>query len=447
MEPMSFSYRERLAEKLGEALSLEARDATPRLVHGPIVFPGKATAVIGMRRAGKTTFMLLERQKRMRQGVPAERLIYVNFEDERLAGLPADQLHFLTEEYYRCFPAHRKRDTVAWFFDEIHSVPGWERFIRRLLDTEKADVFISGSSAALLSRELATAMRGRSWEVVIHPFGFEEYLRHHKREIPGPTDLLSPDRRSTLERAFLDYLYGGGFPEAQHLDSAGRRQLLLDYVDVTILRDVVERHKIGNFTALRWLVRQLLGNAGGLFSVEKFYAAVKSQGIAVSRDSLHEFVSFLQDCFLVRGLWMEAESERKRMVNPRKFYPIDPALIPLFDRTGRANRGHALETAVFLELERRRMEITYVRTPSGREVDFLVRDADKRTTLIQTCADMSDQETAKREFLSLEEAGRIFPQARRLILTLTAETPRLEVPEGITVEPAYAWILGKEDQG
>jgi predicted AAA+ superfamily ATPase len=134
------------------------------------------------------------------------------------------------------------------------------------------------------------------------------------------------------------------------------------------------------------------------------------------------------------------------MVNPRKFYPIDPALIPLFDRTGRANRGHALETIVFLELERRRMEITYIRTPSGREVDFLVRDADNRTTLIQTCADMSDPETAKREFQSLEEAGRIFPQARRMILTLTAEASRLEAPEGIAIEPAYSWILRKEDQ-
>lgn len=443
-EPNLSSFRARLADKLAEALSLSPVKATPRRIHGPVNLPGKATAVIGMRRSGKTTFMHLERQKRIDEKIAPERLLYVNFEDERIAGLPADQLHFLSEEYYRRFPAFRGHEIVTWFFDEIHCVPGWERFVRRLLDTEKVEIFVSGSSAALLSRELATAMRGRSWEVAVYPFDFSEYLRHRGEKTLETPGFLSPGERSRLEHAFIDFLRHGGFPEVQNLEPAPAVRLLRDYVDVAILRDVVERHKIGNISALRWLVRQLLGNAGGLFSVEKFYASLKSQGMAVSRDSLHDFVAYLQDCFLVRGVWIEAFSERQRMVHPRKFYPIDPALIPLFDRSGRANIGHALESAVFIELERRRLEITYVRTPKGREVDFLVRDADGDQTLIQVCADLSEPETAAREFLGLEEAGRLFPQAGRLLLTLSAEAPPLEVPAGVSVEPAYAWILAED---
>lgn len=175
---------------------------------------------------------------------------------------------------YRRFSAFRGIQTVTWCFDEIQAVPGWERFVRRLLDTEKVEVFLSGSSAARLSRELATAMRGRSWEVVIHPFSFEEYLRHRGQEVPRSQETLSAGKRSALEGALLSYLDVGGFPEAQGLDAPTRMRLLDEYVDIAMLRDVVERHRVSNVTGLRWLVRHLLGNPCGLFSVEKFYAGL-----------------------------------------------------------------------------------------------------------------------------------------------------------------------------
>jgi predicted AAA+ superfamily ATPase len=123
----------------------------------------------------------------------------------------------------------------------------------------------------------------------------------------------------------------------------------VDYVDVAVLRDVVERHGVTQVAALRSMVRHLLGNAGAAFSVEKFFQSLKSQGFAVGRDTVHELLAHLVDCFLVRTVWIESKSERQRMSNPRRVYPIDPGLIPVFDRTGRANTGHALETVVLLE--------------------------------------------------------------------------------------------------
>lgn len=432
-----------LAEKLADSLAAPLPEATPRRVPGPVHFPGKATAVVGMRRAGKTTFLHQLRRERLEAGVERQALPYVNFEDERLAGLTAEQLHPLVEHYYRRHPEARGSKTVTWCFDEIQVVPGWERFVRRLLDAEQVEVFVTGSSAALLSREIATALRGRAWEVLLHPFSFEEALRHKGMTPPASPDFLSSKDRSALERAFLDYLEVGGFPEAQGLDVATRRQLLRDYVDVAMLRDVVERHGVTNVAGLRWLVRHLLGNAAGLFSVEKFYAALRSQGLSISKDTVHQLLGYLTDCFLVRTVWLEAKSERQRMVNPRKAYPVDPGLIPVFDRTGRANAGHALETAVMVELERRRSEVTYVRTPDGHEVDFLARFPDGEEELIQVCAEAADPVTAERELRALAGASVLHPRATQRLLTLNREAAPPSVPDRVIVQPAYEWMLSR----
>ncbi|MCS6925522.1 MAG: ATP-binding protein [Candidatus Binatia bacterium] len=433
--------REALSEALATSLEGPVAEGTPRCVHGAVQLPGKVTALLGVRRAGKTTFLHQLRRERLARGVPQVLVPYVNFEDERLAGLEGSQLGFLLDEYGRRAPEAARLGPVLWCFDEIQNVPGWERFVRRLLDGGRAEIMVTGSSAALLSREIGTALRGRAWSVVLYPFSFAEALAHRGAEVPTDPGLLAGPERSRLEHAFLAWLEVGGFPEVQALDAASRRQLLRDYVDVAMLRDVLERHGVSNIVALRWLVRHLLANAASPFSVEKFHRMLKSQGIAVSRDTLHYFLGYLEDCFLVRTVWMEADSERQRMVNPRKVYPVDPGFIPLFDRTGRTNVGHALETAVLIELERRRCEVTYVRTPEGYEVDFLARAPDGTQHLIQVCADASDPDTAARALRALREAGARWPRARRWLLTLTQDRTPPDPPEDVACWPAYRWML------
>ena len=129
------------------------------------------------------------------------------------------------------------------------------------------------------------------------------------------------------------------------------------------------------------------------------------------------------------------------MVNPRKAYPVDPGLIPVFDRAVRTNIGHALETVVLVELERRGMNITYVRTPEGHEVDFLARQPAGEMELIQVCADPSVGETLERELRSLVEAGRHYPHAKRRLLTLTRDMLPPKTPAGIIAQPACEWLL------
>jgi len=395
-----------------------------------------------MRRSGKTCFLHQLRQQQIDAGRPQDALPYLSFEDERLAGVEAAHLATLVEEFYGHKPGLRSGpEPVLWCLDEIQVVPGWQRFVRRLLDTESVQIALSGSSAELLSREIATELRGRAWTVVVHPFSFREALIHAGTGVPEDSEVLGTGARSRMEKALEDYLVEGGFPEAQGQTAAVRSQLLRDYVDVAMLRDVVERHQVKNVTALRWLTRHLLGNAAGSFSVEKFHASLRSMGIAVGKDTLHALVGYLEDCFLVRTVWMDTASIRQQMVNPRKAYPIDPGLMRIFDRTGRANLGHALETVVYLELERRGAQVAYVRTPGGFEVDFLARYPDSRTELVQVCLDASEFGTARRELRALEDARGLYPDARATLVTLTGRGQPKEIPAHVTVMPAHVWLL------
>jgi hypothetical protein len=241
----------------------------------------------------------------------------VSFDDERLAGdMTTAHLASLLEEYYRLHPGWRDSRRATFLLDEIQLVPGWERFARRLLDTEKVELFISGSSARMLSREVASSMRGRAMEARIFPFSFREYLRHRGRE-PRSPDGLAKAGRSALVKDLRAYLFEGGFPEAQGADVRDRVQLLRGYVDATLLRDVIERYAVAQPVALRQLTRDLLAGAAGLFSVHRYYNHLRSQGFSIAKDTVHAFLGHLEDAFLVHTVWLAADSERRRITRGR----------------------------------------------------------------------------------------------------------------------------------
>lgn len=400
----------------------------------------KVHAVVGMRRVGKTTFLRQLQGERQRAAAPG-RAVYVSFDDDRLAELPLAQLDSLLEEYYRRFPQWRGSEVVSWFLDEVQVVAGWERFVRRLLDTERVEIVVSGSSARLLSREVHTSLRGRGWETVIRPFGFREFLRHREKEPDKPARRFTSAERSLIENRFLEYLSVGGFPEAQGMEPPLRVQLLQGYVDTLLLRDVVERFQVTQAAALRWLTRHCLRNPAGLLSVHGLHRDLKAQGHGVAKDTLHALLAHLADAFLVSAVPISTESERRRNSNPRKIYPADPALIGAFDTSGRTNLGHALETAVLNELERRRAEVGYVRTAEGFEVDFHARFPAAGETLIQVCADPGDANVLKRELRALEDAHSEFPRAERLLLVMTRDQALGVSAPGVRVEPVYSWVL------
>jgi predicted AAA+ superfamily ATPase len=429
-----------LIQKLNDSLVADIPRLTRREIRLPEV-PGKALAVIGMRRSGKTCFLAQCMADLLAAGAPRESLVLMNFEDDRLSGMDASDLSFFLEAYYQRHPEFRDHTQVTLFLDEIQLVPGWETFARRIMDSEKVRLFLSGSSASMLSREVHTSMRGRAMEVTVFPFSFREALLHRDLLPEKAWDSLPKARRSTLEKAFRTYLTDGGFPDAQDIDMRDRRPLLQGYVDVAVLRDIIERHAISNPVALRWLQRHLLGNPTAPFSIQKFHDALKAQGLPVSKDSLHAFLAHFEDAFLIRTTSLLTASERQRMVNPRKAYPIDPGLIPIYERTGRANLGHSLETAVFIELLRRGCEVHYFRTAQGNEVDFHAVDPAGSILLVQVCANASDPATLQREVRSLVEAKAQHPEARTLLILLDPLPPGTFVPESVELSPAIEWFL------
>jgi predicted AAA+ superfamily ATPase len=428
--------RQKIADSLAAPL--------PELIRRDIRLPrvrGKAIAVIGMRRSGKTCFLWQLLGDRLALGTGREGLLYFGFEDERLAEMKAADLHLVVEEYYRLHPEWRDKKKAAFFLDEIQVVPGWEVFVRRLLDTEKVELFLSGSSSRLLSREVATSMRGRALSALVHPFSFREYLRYLGREPQTPPGSLPKAARSALEKDLDSYLASGGFPETLGASLPDRTDLLKSYVDTALLRDVVERHNVSQPTVLRWMMRHLLANAAGSFSIRKFYGDIRSQGFSVSKDTLHQYLGHLEDAFLIRTVSMASASERRRMVNPRKVYPVDPGLIPLYEQSGRPNAGHALETVIMLELERRGAEVSYVRTLNGLEVDFLARHPDGKSGLIQVCADTGPAETLAREVRALLDAEKEHRNATLHLVGLNPDPPQ-GLPKSIQWQPASQWLLG-----
>lgn len=441
---MKGEFNSVLERKIVDSLTAEPPQLTRRSVHLPAI-PGKALAVIGMRRAGKTSLLWQMLADRLHEGAPRSTLLYLNFEDERLAGLTAGELETVTEIYFRLHPEWRDRRRVMFLLDEIQVVPGWETWVRRLLDSEQIDLRLSGSSAKLLSREVATSMRGRALEVLVHPFSFRETLRHARLE---PTRRSLPKAaRSLLEKRMREFLTTGGFPEAQGLAARDRVALLRSYVDVALLRDVIERHRVSNPTALRWMLRHVLSAPAGAFSAQKFYEALRSQGIPVAKDTVHAYLAHLEDAFLIRTLALHSASERQRMVNPRKAYPVDPGLIPIYERNGRANLGAALETMILLELERAGAELGYVRTHSGYEVDFHARLPDGRLLLVQACARLDDSDTAERECRALAEARTEYTSAECWLITLDALPRGFALPDGVHHATALDWALRAEERG
>lgn len=404
---------------------------------------GKANVVVGMRRAGKTWFCYQRIHDLEAAGVGRERILYLNFEDERLLPFGTPDLQRIPEVFDRLFPASRRRG-VHFFFDEIQRIPGWEPFVRRLLDTRERDrIVLTGSSSKLLSREIATGLRGRALRTEIFPYGFAEIVGLRGIRLPA-RPVFGAELRAELGAAFDAYLLRGGFPEVQGEQSAAvRREILQDYLDVVVLRDVVERHGVSNVPALRALLRHLLHNPGGRFSVNRFMGSLRSQGIACGKNLIHECLAHLADAYVVYPVEMHSRSVRQRQVNPRKVYLVDTGLVQAMSFGITRDRGAALENCLFMALRRQGREVDYGVTASGAEIDFVFDDEDGRV-LVQSAWTLAEPATRERELRALEEGLGARMGKRAVIVTAHEEDVVAIGRHKVRVTPAWRWLLEQE---
>ncbi|MEM1223836.1 MAG: ATP-binding protein [Verrucomicrobiota bacterium] len=380
--------------------------------------PGKAMAFIGMRRVGKTYLCyqkivdLITTHK-----LPRENIFYLNFEDDRLFGFQLKDCQTILDVFYQDRP-EKKSEHCYFFFDEIQNVPNWERFIRRLLDTENVSVYVTGSSAKLLSLEIATGLRGRSLDREVFPYSFSEYLRAHQLSIK--TSPLGHQALLKLNQQAKNYCFTGGLPELQELESNHAREVAQSYVDAVVLRDVVERHGVSNIEALRSLLYHVLRSPCTKLSVNKLYLDFKSRGLRVAKDDLYAFLRHLTDAYLFFQLPLWTRSEKKRQVNPKKIYIIDNGILAAYSTQITQDRGAFLENLVYITLRKQGLELGYYETKQGHEIDFVYRDGDT-TVLVQASWTLEDKETREREIRALESASKEFTKTKKVIVTLDEE--------------------------
>lgn len=371
-----------------------------RNIHFPNIID-KIMVVIGMRRTGKTHFLFQTIQKLLHD-VPITRVLYLNFEDDRLFPSTQQQLRELLDAFYSLYPENHDQ-LCHLFFDEIQNVENWHAVIRRYFDTKKVKIYITGSSAKLLSKEIATSLRGRSIAIEMWPFSYAEFLE--AKQITPPQKPFGKASLDILKGHLSTYIEQGGLPEAVYLETQeDRMRVLQDYVSVVLIRDIVERYNITNISLIRYMIKTLLKNVGSPFSANKFYNDLKSQSFSVSKTTIHDYLEYIGDAYLAFTVPLYAESLRKTQANPRKIYAIDTGLVKAYTLSFSENLGHYFENLVYLDLKRRGHDVYYYLTSARREVDFLSRDLKGQWHLYQVCWDMENAETFAREERALHEA-------------------------------------------
>jgi len=400
---------------------------------------GKASVVIGMRRTGKTCFCLQRLQNLTADGMGRERTLYLSFENERLLGFKADDFQTILDVYFARFPKNKQRKCYL-ILDEIQRIEGWESFARRVVDHENIHLILTGSSAKLLSKEIATAFRGRSLTTEVFPLSFAEFLAWHKL-VQSPPAAFSSAVIASLRNGIARYFDVGGFPEVQSCDSHTRNEILQSYIDTVLFRDIVERYRIGNVTALRFLIKAIMNAPGQKFSVSKFSNTLKTLGVKCSRNDLYLYLDCLADSFLVFRVPLHTQSVQVQRVNPDKLYIIDTGLARAVALSPDSGRGMLLENLVFLHLRRQGFDIEYLQTDDGYEVDFIARRRGMDGgCLIQVAYDLSNSQTHDRETRALNSADNTLRGLRKIIVTWDDETQSGD----IHVLPVWKFLLLSE---
>lgn len=394
---------------------------------------GKIVTLIGVRRCGKTSYLFSRVAELLARGITKTRILYVNFEDERL-DLKTEELDLLLQAYRELYPDTSLAECY-FFFDEIQNIPEWDVFIRRVYDTVTKHIFITGSNARFLSSEIATSLRGRTVSYEVFPLSFREYLTF--KEVP--VDLYSSALRAHINHHLTDYLKHGGFPEVIDFDDVLRNRVLQEYFNVMIYRDLLERYQIRNIPALKFFLKRLMASATRQVSVNNIYNELKSSGFKIGKTQLYDHLDACQSVYLALVLRKYTTSLVERELGEKKVYAIDNGLLNALSFKFSDDTGKVMEQAVFLELRRREREVYFYKDKV--ECDFVIKSGLNVTGAIQVAVTLSESRTRKRELRGLLDCCAAFGLEEGLIIT--HDTSEELVVDGVkvTVLPLANWLL------
>ena len=393
----------------------------------------RALAIIGPRRAGKTYFMFQIIKELLKRGVKKEETIYINLEDPRIIDTSLDDLLGLLDVYYSQFPENVKGHNY-FFLDEIQTVKNWEKFVRFLLDKNQR-VIVSGSSSRLLSKEIATELRGRSIPIKVYPFSFKEILISNGIKVDR---FYSTYEEAKIKKLLRQYLLWGGYPEVI-LDFSLRRAILQEIVDLTIYRDIIERWRVTNIKALRVLFKMLASSSH--LSISKAYKNLKGIGIEVGKTTVANYLEYLEDSLIFYALKPLAKSYKLQELYGFKPYLVDNGLMAVL---GIEDEGRLLENLVFVELLKAGLEpnrdLFYYRTRDNKEVDFVLKEKESVREILQVTYEINNT-NYEREVSALIRASRELGCDDLFIITWDQEDVIKEKGKEIKVVPLWKWLL------
>ncbi len=404
-----------------------ASKEVPRVLAGmkrsidPLIFRSvKEKEIIiltGVRRCGKTTIMYQMIDFLLKDVLPAQ-ILYLNLDDEMLK---KESLEAIYSEYRQ----YKNPDKKAFvFLDEIQNISGWERFLKKRYDLQDSVKFvISGSSAGLLRQEYSTLLTGRNLTFKIFPLSFKEYLYFLKIDYSSINTLV----RNKILHALREFFETGGFPEVFFKEKEIKRLLLKEYFDDILYKDIVSRY---NVTAKKIsdLAVYLLTNISSQFTIRKI-----RNFTGLSIDSIKDYISYLEEAFLVETINYFSYSIKESIQRPKKSYALDCGIRNIAGFKFSKDEGKLAENLAFIELRRREKEAYYWKNKG--EVDFVIKNKDNTLTAINVSyADEIDE----RESKSLLEFKKEFNKTKELIL-LTRDTEKKE--HGIKFIPLWKWLL------
>jgi len=416
-------------ELIADMIAKNLENIIPREISIPTNV-SKIISILGPRRAGKTS-VCLQLIQQLRQSMHANQLLYINFEDDRFYPATLEDMDLLLRTYYSMFPENKSK-LVYFFFDEVQEVPGWEKFVRRVWDQENCRVYLTGSSSKLLSREIASSLRGRTLSFEIFPLSFKEFLVFNKI----PLGETSKDR-AYIKKALEQYFWQGGFPELTFLPKSLHLPTINEYINLMLYRDLTERFNVRNTQLLKYLLKYALTNLSNPLSVNRTYNDLKSQGYQLSKNTVYEYLSYLEEAFILYKTSLWSESIRKTAINPIKIYAVDQSF--KYAMTGRSDEGRVLENIVYMSLRRLGHEPSY--TLHKQEVDFFF---DTKYP-INSCYQMHNPETLNREINALKEGMDIYDLKTSYLINMDEERTEKTASGTIEIVPLDKFLLSSSE--
>lgn len=403
-----------------------------------IVLPVKPDGIItipGVRRAGKSSLLMLVANKLVASGVNPKQILWINFDDERLAGMHAEELDQVLSAYREMFPDVDLKD-VYMFFDEIQNITGWDLFVLRVFKSYCPHVYVTGSNAKMLSSEISTALRGWTLDYEVLPLSFDEYCRFTGVEARGYLESDQAKRHAAME----SYIYGGAFPQVVLTpDASTKLKRLQGYFNTMLFRDMVERHKIKNVEGLRYFLKRLMLNLSKTTSINAIFNDMRSSGAVVNKDDLYNWADWAVEAYMFVPYPKYSASMVKENQSLRKYYVIDTGMRQTVLMPQSTDKGKLLENIVALDLFRRRGEMRKMfYWFEKHECDFVVQQDDRVEQVIQVCWSLDDVQTRQREIEGLKEAARGTKCDKLTIVTRDQRETIVE--DGVTIE-----VIGIED--